>query len=90
MWLALLRQRLLPEEAEDGLAALVRLRQDGGAGLLQDLEAGHLAGQRGDVGVADAALAGGQVLNANAEAGNGVLAAGSAMRRGYRGRCSAS
>ena len=66
---------LLLEELEDRLRGLVGLREDGGAGLLQDLVADHLGGEAGDVRVADAALAGRQVLDADAEAGDRVLKA---------------
>ena len=65
----------LPQEREGCLRGLVGLRQDGDTGLLQDLVAHHLARERGDVGVADAALAALRFSTATLEALDGVLEA---------------
>src|SRR5665647_2160163 len=59
---------LLPlEKLEDGLRGLVRLGEDGDARLLQNLVADHLAGEGGDVGVADTAFAAAEVLDGDAD-----------------------
>src|SRR4051794_25602744 len=55
------------EEGEDALGGAVGGGEDGGAGLDEDLGAGELGGFLGEVGVADGALAGGDVFQSDAE-----------------------
>lgn len=49
------------EELEDGLRRRVGLREHGGAGLDEDVEAGELGGRDGDVDIDDAARCGFEV-----------------------------
>src|SRR3954463_9940321 len=55
------------EEREDVLGGGVGLGEDGGVGLDQDLGAGHGGGFGGEIGVADGALARGDVLEGDGE-----------------------
>ena len=61
------------EEREDTLRGLVGLREHRGAGLGQDLVPGELDHFLRHVGVADAALRGGQVLDRDVEVVDGVV-----------------
>ncbi|KAG0921464.1 hypothetical protein G6F32_015092 [Rhizopus arrhizus] len=58
------------QQAEHVLRYLVGLGQHGRTGLLQDLGAGQLGGFLGEVGIADAAARGRQVLRGGLQVGH--------------------
>src|SRR5688572_21602661 len=62
------RGRRSPQQRQHALRRGVGGGEDGGAGLREDLGAGHRGGFGGEVGVADAALAGRHVLHRHAQA----------------------
>ena len=57
----------LPEQLEDECGCLVRLREDGDAGLLQDLGPHEFAHAGGDVGIGNAAVGSSRVLGGDGE-----------------------
>src|SRR5690554_3827107 len=70
-----LRARLSAEELQGELRLLVRLREDCGAGLLQNRESGQLGCFGCDVSVADTAFGGREVLACHHQVVDGDLEA---------------